>query len=273
MGKFDGILLCTDLDDTLLTDDKQVSEENKKAIEYFKSEGGSFTFATGRVPVGVKPVFEMIEPNVPMVCFNGAGIYDVKENKLMSVKTLDKEAVKCIEYVDEMFDFLGIEVCTKDEIYFCKVNDKVRKHQADEKLPDNFKDYHDIDDVWMKALFLVEEEQVDLIRQALLNSPFADKYEFMQSDPCYYEVLPKNASKGDGMMELADILGIDRKRTIGIGDNENDLKLVQKAGVGVAVANAVASVKQSASVITLDNNSNAVATIIYAIEDGKIKFD
>ena len=42
MGKFDGILLCTDLDDTLLTDDKRVSEENKRAIEYFQSEGGLF---------------------------------------------------------------------------------------------------------------------------------------------------------------------------------------------------------------------------------------
>lgn len=48
MGKFDGILLCTDLDDTLLTTDKRVSDENSKAIEYFKSEGGLFTFATGR---------------------------------------------------------------------------------------------------------------------------------------------------------------------------------------------------------------------------------
>ena len=54
MGKFDGILLCTDLDDTLLTTDKRVSDENSKAIEYFKSEGGLFTFATGRVPQGAK---------------------------------------------------------------------------------------------------------------------------------------------------------------------------------------------------------------------------
>ena len=56
MGKFDGILLCTDLDDTLLTTDKRVSDENSKAIEYFKSEGGLFTFATGRVPQGAKSV-------------------------------------------------------------------------------------------------------------------------------------------------------------------------------------------------------------------------
>ena len=54
MGKFDGILLCTDLDDTLLTTDKRISDENKQAIEYFMSEGGLFTFATGRVVDGAR---------------------------------------------------------------------------------------------------------------------------------------------------------------------------------------------------------------------------
>ena len=50
MGKFDGILICTDLDGTLYKNDKTISEKNKAAIEYFKREGGSFTFVTGRLP-------------------------------------------------------------------------------------------------------------------------------------------------------------------------------------------------------------------------------
>ena len=78
MGKFDGILLCTDLDDTLLTTDKRVSDENSKAIEYFKSEGGLFTFATGRVPQGAKLMLNYVHPNAPMVCFNGAAIYEMR---------------------------------------------------------------------------------------------------------------------------------------------------------------------------------------------------
>ncbi len=59
--------LCTDLDDTLLTTDKRVSDENSKAIEYFKSEGGLFTFATGRVPQGAKLMLNYVHPNAPMV--------------------------------------------------------------------------------------------------------------------------------------------------------------------------------------------------------------
>ena len=96
MGKFD---------DTLLTTDKRVSDENSKAIEYFKSEGGLFTFATGRVPQGAKLMLNYVHPNAPMVCFNGAAIYDFNDDKLLWASTLDKGTLKCVEYMDKMFDF------------------------------------------------------------------------------------------------------------------------------------------------------------------------
>ena len=208
MGKFDGILLCTDLDDTLLTTDKRVSDENSKAIEYFKSEGGLFTFATGRVPQGAKLMLNYVHPNAPMVCFNGAAIYDFNDEKLLWASTLDKGALKCVEYIDKMFDFVGIEVCTSDKIYFCKVNQKVREHQVLEDLPDNFLDYHDIKEDWVKVLFMVEENEIQQIRDAIANSPFVNDYEFVQSSPWYYELLPKNASKGEGLMHLADLMNV-----------------------------------------------------------------
>ena len=247
MGKFDGILLCTDLDDTLLTTDKRVSDENSKAIEYFKSEGGLFTFATGRVPQGAKLMLNYVHPNAPMVCFNGAAIYDFNDEKLLWASTLDKGALKCVEYIDKMFDF--------------------------EDLPDTFLDYHDIKEDWVKVLFMVEENEIQQIRDAIANSPFVNDYEFVQSSPWYYELLPKNASKGEGLMHLADLMNVDRSNTIGIGDNENDLALVKMANVGVAVSNAVDEVKEVADFITVDNNSSAVAAVIYALDDEEIKFE
>ena len=60
MGKFDGILICTDLDGTLLRKDKSVSKENIEAIEYFKKEGGLFTFVTGRMPYTSKIIYEKV---------------------------------------------------------------------------------------------------------------------------------------------------------------------------------------------------------------------
>lgn len=271
MGKFDGMLLCTDLDDTLLTDNKQVSEKNRKAIDYFKSEGGLFTFSTGRVPMGARLILEYVVPNAPIVCFNGGGIYDFSENKMLWSRKLDSDAISAVEYVDRRLDFVGIEICTEEKIYFSKINAKVREHQVLEKLPDNDLDYHDIPEVWQKVLFMTEEHELNTVRRTISESPFADKYTFVQSSPWYYELLPKNSTKGDGLIQLGELCGIDRSRIIAVGDNENDLEMVKIAGVGIAVENAIPIVKNSADYVTADNNSDAIAKVIYDLENGIIK--
>lgn len=94
----------------------------------------------------------------------------------------------------------------------------------------------------------------------------------MQSDPCYYEILPPDASKGNGMMRLADMLGVPHERTVGIGDNENDLSMIEKAAVGVAVANAIPKLLSAADFISTDNNTHSISTVIYGIEKNIIEF-
>lgn len=271
MGKFDGVLLCTDLDDTLLTDDKQISEENKKAIEYFKSEGGLFTFATGRVVHGAKMMLERITPNAPMICFNGGGIYDFKHDKLLWSAQLDEKAAEVVEFVERKFPQAGIEVCSETTVYIAKSNRIVQEHLAFEKLPEAYMDYHQIKDTWKKVIFMVEREEIPEVRSFILNSKFADKYTFIRSSPNYYEMLPKGSDKGSGLLKLAEILRIDPKMTVGIGDNENDISLITLAGVGIAVANAIPEARSAADYITVDNNSSAVSAVIHAINDGQIK--
>ena len=270
MGKFDGILLCSDLDDTLLTTEKTISEENKKAIAYFKEEGGLFTFATGRTVLGLGLPLAMVEPNAPVICFNGCGIYDLFDKKMLWERSLDKNAVRVIEFVEQNYPFSGIEVCTAEHVYFCRENELVAAHRRVERLPELVVDYHDIAEPWKKALFIQKPEELPLVKNGLLTSAFTRSYDFVQSDPRYYELLPKGASKGAALLELARLLGIDAAFTIGIGDNENDLTMVQNAGVGVAVANAIPAVLDAADVISTDNNTNAIATVIYGIEQGLI---
>ncbi len=271
MGKFDGILLCVDLDDTLLTSDKRVSRGNYDAIEYFKSEGGLFTFATGRIPIGAKPIIRQIMPNAPAVCFNGGSIYDFGKKETLMLRTLDKGALDAARYIEETLPDVGIVVCTADKVYFCKVNDIVLEHQRLEELPDNFAGYEDIGEDRTKILFMTEEENMSVLRETADSAPFADDYTFVKSSPWYYELLPKDTDKGTGLLRLAEMLGIPMNRVIAVGDNENDLSLIKAAGIGIAVANAADRVKAAADYVTREScDDDAIAAVIRMIENGTL---
>lgn len=266
MAKFDGLLLCTDLDDTLLTDDKRVSEENIAALQYFMENGGLFTFATGRVPEGARLMLQYIVPNAPMVCFNGGAIYDYASEKFIWQAELNDRAEGAIAYVEKNFPPAGIEVCTDSQVYFCRVNRIVEEHKRMENFPDNDRDYHDIHETWRKVMFMVEEKDIEPLKNVIAESPYADDFTYMRSSPWYYELLPKGATKGAGMLRLAKLLGIRPENTIGMGDNENDLSLVQDAGLGIAVANAADCIKKAATMLTVDNNSHAVSAVVKYLE-------
>ena len=272
MGKFDGILICSDLDETLLDTDKNISEENKTAIEYFMAEGGKFTFSTGRVPHGAKLALRYVVPNIPMICFNGAAIYDFNNDKIIWERFVDKDAAQVVEFVQDNLPQAGIEVCTNDKTYYTRTNRLTREHSQIEQLPEIMAEHTAVTEPWKKVIFMVEVEDMPTLRKMIADSEYADRYTFIQSYKHYYELLPKNSGKGEAMLELAQIVGIDKKYTLGIGDNENDLSLIKLAGVGVAVANAEKKVRDAADYITVDNNNHALAAVIRGIEKGRIKF-
>lgn len=269
MGKFDGILLCTDLDGTLLNNKRQVSDENKKAIDYFMSEGGKFTFVTGRVTHGARLMLEYVQPNIPVVCFNGVGIYDFDKNELIWGRYLDENAVKVLEYVENQID-TGIIVCIDDGVRFCRINEWVDAYFKAEHPPFIAIDYKDITEPWKKVLFVVDAPDVDKIRKIIADSPYSQSYDYTQSSPNYYELLPKNATKGTGLERLITLSGIDKNKVIAVGDNENDISMFSVAKIGVAVSNSLDIVKSAADIITVSNNEHAIAQIISDLENGKI---
>ena len=83
--------------------------------------------------------------------------------------------------------------------------------------------------------------------------------------------VPKGTNKGRVLPILADHLGIDMSKTVAIGDYNNDVEMLRTAHVGVAVSNAVEEAKAAADYITVSNEENAVARVIYDIEEGKLK--
>ena len=272
MGKFDGILFCTDLDGTLLNKNKTVSKENLEAIEYFKAGGGKFTFITGRMYFYSRETYEMIKPNAPVGCGNGSGVYDFSLEKYLWTTELDLDLVKIfMRYVDEKMPQIGMNVNTPHETLFCKDNEAMVRFRKVTGNPYKMCNYKDLDMPVAKVIFAdMDGENINQLKQVIAAHPMADKVDFIGSERTLYEMVPKNINKGTLVLKLAEILGIDKNKTIAIGDFDNDVPMLKAAKLGIAVSNASENAKKVADIITVSNEEHAIAKVIYDIENGSI---
>lgn len=270
MKKFENILICTDLDGTLLSSNHIISKENLEAVEYFKSEGGFFTFMTGRVPSTALNYCDIIKPNVPFGCINGGGLYDYEKNKYIHMEALTEDALDLVEFIDENVPEVGIQLPAAETVYFCKYSSSLEKFRRICNLPDVRRHYREIDEPVSKVLFADEnEENLLKVIELLNNHPKAEKFDFIRSEKELYEILPKGASKGTALIKLAEYLNTDK--TIAVGDYDNDVEMIKNAKIGFAVANASQRAKDAADFITVSNDEHAIAKIINDLDSGEIK--
>ncbi len=267
MAKFDGILLCTDLDGTLLREDKTISKENKEAIEYFKSQGGRFTFITGRPPMIADDIYDLVQPNAPIGCFNGGGVYDFEKHKFLWSVELPKESFKLIEYAVQKMPQIGYQLNAQDRIIFCRENAAMQWFREITNIPNDACNLEDVNEPVIKVVFGCDDvDDIKVLAQHLNEHPDSVNYDFIHSEIRLYELLPKGISKGNLLIKIADILGIDHEKTIAVGDYNNDISMIKAAGIGYAVANAIPEAKDAADRVTVSNEQHAIAKIIEDIE-------
>ncbi|MBQ2931704.1 MAG: HAD family phosphatase [Clostridia bacterium] len=270
MGKFDGILICTDLDGTLFKNDKSISLENKEAIEFFKKEGGKFTFVTGRMPFYISDTCEKVKPNAPFGCNNGGGLYDSFKNEYLWTSNMSGGFEELIECIEKELPDVGIVINTFYEAYFCKENSITPFYRKITNLPQKFCDYKNVKEPVAKVVFLIEkEEDVLEIKKRLDENPASKKFDFVRTEKYLYEMLPGGIGKGTAIVKLAEYLNIDINKTIAIGDYDNDISMFKAAKVGIAVSNACEAALKAADFTTVSNEEHAIAQVIYDLENGK----
>lgn len=268
MGKFDGWLLCSDMDGTLIDDNHIISGENKKAIMYFKEQGGKFTYATGRHYKSICDKFEGLLPDLPIITVNGCGIYDFYKDEYLNLTEIRGDLKGIIKYVEQEFPFAGIEIIRPEDIVFYRENNATQRHYELEKLS-QMKVISDIDKIekpWLKLLFAQEPEETDALEQKILKSNFAKDYKLVRSHAYYYEIMDKSISKGFAIETICREYNIPRERVIAIGDNDNDLEMLKFAGISAAPSNGSDDALKEADIITRDNNNSAVADLIEKLE-------
>ncbi len=269
MGKFDGILLASDLDGTLLNSSSDISDENISAIKYFKDNGGKFMFLTGRTPQGSQRLADKASPNMPCVVFNGTGVYNYKNKKHLWGMYLDDGAKDVIKLVTKEIQGTGVVIPADEQVFFANENEWVKlyyKVTATENMVRS-----DIDEISVqmkKAIFIDSGENIARIREIIKNSEYSEKYTYVQTNSFLYEILPKNVSKVTALKVI--LKDYDFKKIIAVGDGENDIEAIKFADVGIAAGNAMQIVKENADFITVGNDEHIILNIVKDLESGRI---
>ncbi len=269
MGKFDGRLLISDMDGTILNHEKKplkISDENREAILYFQSEGGLFTFGTGRIPCSARPFMEGFSVNAPIVTFNGAAVYDMEKDEYLWTMPLPDTAMEAVRYVDAHFPNSGIEIYRAERAYHCKQNMRTVEQFRDEQIPPIEAKPEEVPLPWMKVLFAQECEETVLLRSAMEKNRFFEEYTLTQSGPLYYEILNKKANKGVALLKLCALLGISPRDVIAVGDGLNDKEMLACAGVGIAPQGSVPEALAAADKICVPCRDHVLFDIVYHLE-------
>lgn len=266
--KFDNVIIMTDIDGTLVTDEKKILDKDMRAIERFRSGGGTFTLATGRGYSMAKPIAERTGLDVPAVIFNGSAVYDFKTDKFMWHSGLDGYAETVAKELIEAFPDIAIEILCEDKVYVPSINRIEREHLAIENVQPIMCSVDEInEESWLKMLIAYPPEKIHRIIDFVQSRPeYVKCAHWVRSENHYYEMLPIGVNKGSGFQRLLEIMGRQDAFTVGVGDYNNDIELIRDARLGVAVASAQQEAKDVADLVVCDNNSGAIAEVIDYIE-------
>ncbi|MCD8390372.1 MAG: Cof-type HAD-IIB family hydrolase [Firmicutes bacterium] len=261
--KFDGYLFVSDMDETLLDSNHNISEENRAAIEYFIENGGRFTIATGRSVSAAGEHIEKFKTNAPAILYNGAKIYNFETGETLFEKFIDDSRKSALRIMHEKYPFLGFEVYSGEVAYVyskCRYTARLkeRNYPAVYEMRDEIWDRP-----WIKALMIGEKEVLDKYE------PVYRQYDggyAVRSGDRFFDIVADGISKGKTLKKLAETLGIAPEKVIAAGDNMNDIDMLETAALGFAVENAEPSAKSAANAIAPSCDNSAIAWIVRYIE-------
>lgn len=264
MGKYQGLVLCADVDGTLINEENKVPKENLEAIKYFQAHGGKFTIASGRVPEAIVPVLPGLSLDFPCICQNGCGIYDFEKNAYISTVPVGRDAARVVKEIRALSPNSGIEVMCPEGIYVVKNNFATERHLTYEKIGARYADsLEEVTSEWIKILFADDPEEITKIQETMRDSESHKEYSIVRTHRYYYEIFDKNANKGNALKTLCRLCNIDMKNVIAVGDNDNDAPLLLAAGKSAAVKNASKEASMAADIVLSRTNSeSAVAELI-----------
>ena len=262
-------VFLTDIDDTLVDRKKQLSDENREAIERFLEAGNVFAISTGRTLMAASRVVRELgiygRKNVYISCYDGGMLVDTESGEILSKRTIPLPVV--FRFFDLAREF-GIHLQTyQDDDVVSEDDDRnLNTYCTVLKLPKRV--VKDIREGLTKepckiiALEFEDPDKVACFRE-WVTPKIAGELDVFGSSRYMQEVVPHGVNKGTGLERLCDVLDVPVANSISAGDAENDETMIRAAGIGCAMANAEPYLKEIADYVTeRDCDHSGVAEIL-----------
>ena len=261
-------LVLADVDGTLVTDDKILTERARNAVNALRDAGILFAITSGRPPLGMAMLFDPLDIETPIAGFNG-GLFVDRRLTILEEKTVPSDVAR--QAIDLM-QARGLDTWVYSGNDWLITNAGA-PHVAREAWTVKFqpKVVSDIREHLQEVAKIVGvSDDLDKVRacEAEAQAAFGERATANRSQPYYLDVTNKNANKGAVVEYLAEHLHVPAEEIATIGDQPNDITMFKRSGFSIAMGNASDEVKAQATAATASNNdegfAKAMETLILA---------
>lgn len=255
-------LVAIDMDDTLLDDQCMISEGTKQALAAAAARGVTVTIATGRMHASAEKIARQLDMNVPIITYQGALVKNLLDGRTLYERNVPERIASWV-YEFCTARSLHLQAYVNDRLYAAEDNQKIKDYSALSRIPYTVEpDFASLFTQQQHKLLIIDEpDTLDKISVELAEAIGREAH-ITKSKPHFLEVMHPEGTKGSALRFLAGHVGCTMAETIGIGDSWNDRDLIELAGLGVAMGNAIDSLKQIADYIAPDNNSEGVRHVL-----------
>ncbi|MFV8442822.1 Cof-type HAD-IIB family hydrolase [Flavobacterium sp. LB2P44] len=255
-------MLVLDMDDTLLTDDHIISNENKEMLFKAQELGVYVILASGRpTPAMIAYAKELQLDNSYMISYNGAVITDLKEDKIIFEQTLTQEQIHdlydySLKNKTHIITYLDGKIVSETDSEYIEIEKNITGLEHNKVL--SFK--AEVKSAAIKCILL---EAPDYLKEVEKDLKAAMPHlSVCMSKPFFLEVAQNGIDKGASIKFLAEKLNILQSEIIAVGNAGNDLTMIEYAGLGVWVDNVDPELRDKGDVIVASNNDHGVAEVV-----------
>lgn len=257
-------MIACDLDGTLRPLAAEFSPRLKNVVARVQERGIRFVLATGRMYRSAEPFARELGVRDAIICDQGGTIRDAQTNAILFEKRMPLELARdVLAHTPEDFAVL---VCLDQEFYVPRLTSLVRTFT--ESYDNHIHVIPDIATVlWQdpqKIAFVVEPNDAPALLENL-RARYGDMLQVVRSHERFVEMTHRDVSKGKAVEWLAQYWNIPREQVLAMGDQENDLSMIEWAGIGVAMGNAIDEAKAIAQYIALRDDEDGAAIAIERI--------